>query len=271
MRPERALRVLLLAALVALAGCRAMDRLTFIRPSAERGAYTKVAPTYDVGGKPGRRDEDPVLLLQNAGDAFRLGDLARAQRLAEQARKAGADGNDVATLLGAIADARGDHAAAGRYYKAAAGAVPDNGIYANNYGTWLCANGQPGEALGWFERAVADPTYPTPAVALANAGDCALQAGQPTRAEASWRLALAADPRNLAALAGMARLEAGRDRLLEARAFLERWLELAPQDAEALRLAATVESRLGDNAAASRYLSRLNALPPAAPVPPRNP
>jgi type IV pilus assembly protein PilF len=135
-------------------------------------------------------------------------------------------------------------------------------VYANNYGSWLCANGHAAESLAWFDRALADPAYLTPLAALANAGHCADMAGQPDRAEVYWRRMLTLEPQNVLALAGMTSLEMARGNLLEARAFAERWLAVAPGDAAALRLAAEIEQKLGDNVAASRYLSRLQAIPP---------
>ena len=245
MRRDVGIAVLSMVAVLG-AGCRAMDRLSFIRPSAERGEFRQVAPDRDVSGKSGKRSADPVQLLQSAVDAYRLGDLARAESLAKASLQAGAPAGDANTLLGVIADARGQREAAGAYYRAAANAAPANGTYANNYGGWLCATGQAGASLEWFDRAVADPGYPTPANAAANAGHCAAKAGLPARAEASWRLALATEPTQLQALAGMAALEAASGRHLEARAFLERWLELKPTDLTALRLAAQVEDALGD-------------------------
>ena len=62
-------------------------------------------------------------------------------------------------------------------------------------------------------------------------------------------------------LSGMATLQFARGRYLDARAFAERWLSVAPTDAAGLDLAARIEQKLGDNAAAQRYLSRLQALP----------
>ena len=44
---------------------------------------------------------------------------------------------------------------------------------------------------------------------------------------------------------------------------------LRPEDAAGLRLAASIEQKLGDNEAASRYLSRLQATPPGSPLVPR--
>ncbi|MFZ5606674.1 MAG: tetratricopeptide repeat protein [Pseudomonadota bacterium] len=247
-------------AILLLAGCQQMERLSFIRPSAQPRGYTQIAPTYDVSGKKGRAETDPALLLLSAGDQLQRGQYAEAERLARQVLKLQPGSGDAQTLLGAIASARGDAAAAGKAYQAAAMGAPGNGIYANNYGSWLCANGRAAESLDWFERALADPSYPTPAAALANAGSCASAAGQAQRAESSWRKALALDPQNLTALAGLAALEQGRGNGLEARAFVERWLALSPDDPAGLRLAAEIEQKLGDNAAASRYLSRLQAI-----------
>ena len=89
------------------------------------------------------------------------------------------------------------------------------------------------------------------------------------RAEASWRQALALDATDLQSLAGMAAQQFARGRYLEARAFAERWLALAPQDADGLRLASQIEQKLGDNAAAQRYLARLQANSPGTPTAPR--
>ncbi len=135
--------------------------------------------------------------------------------------------------------------------------------------SWLCANGRVAESLEWLGRAIADPAYPTPALALANAGSCAERAGQLERAEASWRQALALDPVSAPALSGMAALKFASGQYMDARAFTERWLATTPDDPEGLRLAIQVEQKLGDNAAASRYLSRLQAIPSGSGPAPR--
>ena len=71
-------------------------------------------------------------------------------------------------------------------------------------------------------------------------------------------------------LAGMANLEFARARYLEARAFAERWLGIAPSDREALQLASQIELKLGDTDASTRYLQRLQALSPGAINAPRS-
>lgn len=260
----------LLSACVLVTGCRQLERLTIVRPSADRGEYTKVAPTYDVNGKGSQpRKVDTNQLLMSATDLYRAGDFVQAQVLAERALKGEPRSGDAHTLLGAIADARGNAKLAGTHYEKALKIAPKTGIYANNYGSWLCANGRAVESLEWFDSALADPEYPTPVAALANAGSCARQAGQTARAEASWRDALAMQPDNVAALSGMAALQFANGRYLEARAFTERWLAAAPEDVDGLGMAVQVEQKLGDNAAASRYLSRLQAIPSGSGPAPR--
>jgi type IV pilus assembly protein PilF len=129
----------------------------------------------------------------------------------------------------------------------------------NNYGAWLCGNGFPAEALVWFDRAIAAPGYGGQAGALANAGGCALQTGQYERVETDLRKALALDPTNAYALSSMARNEDRLGRDMGARAFIERRLTAAPVDAGVLQLAADIETKLGDKAAAEKYRQRLRA------------
>ncbi len=267
--PRKALLLALAVVLVA-AGCGRLERLSIVKPTASRGDWTQVAPSHDVNDK--ARKASPMAaqqLLAAATESYLAGRQDLAVQQARGALKADPKLADAHSLLAAIANARGDAAAAGKHYQQAVALEPATGAYANNYGTWLCSNGRAAESLGWFEKALADPNYPTRAGAMANAGTCANRADQPAQAEANWRQALALDPAELQSLAGMARLEFARGRYLEARAFAERWLALSPVDAEGLQLASSIEQKLGDNVAAQRYLSRLQAIPSGSPTAPR--
>lgn len=256
-------RLLLLVACLLAGACSKLERLSIVKPTAERGDYTQVAPTYDVSDK-GRTNSSMAAgeQLASANELFRGGKLAQAEQQAKRALKSNPRLGDAHLLLAMVADARGDAAGTGRYYEQAVAIAPANGMYANNYGAWLCGEGRAVESLAWFDRALADPAYPTRASAFANAGTCAHAAGQVARAEANWRQALAVEPGNLPALSGMAQLQFRSARYMDARAFAERWLAVAPADAAGLRLAAQIEQKLGDNVAAQRYLSRLQVLPP---------
>lgn len=238
-----------------LAGC---SRLTFIKPSTDRGDYDQVAPDYDVREDPGEAKRTLARERASAAaEALRGGDLAQASQLARQALDGDRSLAPAHTVLAIVAERQGQAKEAGEHYAAAAKLAPTQGTVLNNYGVWLCAAGKPAEALPYFDRALADHGYPTPAAALANAGTCALRAGQATRAERDLRNALAIDPAEATALAGLARLEFAAGDYLQARAFSERRLSAAAATPEVLQLASQIEQKLGDAAASARYVQRM--------------
>jgi type IV pilus assembly protein PilF len=65
------------------------------------------------------------------------------------------------------------------------------------------------------------------------------------------------DPKSSVALTAMAELAYAKGDYFEARAFSERRLGAAPANASALLLASQIENKLGDRAAADRYVRRL--------------
>lgn len=258
--------LLMAASALAITACRQLERLTIVRQSAARGEFTQVAPTYDVTGKASKSasNQPPALLLAAASTLYAAGKLDEARIKAQQVLKADPASGDAHTLLGLIASANGEAAGAGLHYLKALDIAPGNGAYANNYGTWLCSNGRAQESLAWFDKALLDPAYPTPVTALANAGSCAQQTGQLVLAEANWRQALAINAEIPSALSGLANLQFVGGHYMDARAFVERWLAIAPQDVNALQLAVQIEQKQGDNVAAQRYLLRLQAITPGA-------
>ena len=266
-----ALALLAGCALVA-SGCSRLERLSIVKPTAERGDYTRVAPVYEVSDKGrGKTPATAAMHLALAAELYGRGAHAEAQAEAERGLKADPASPDLHTLRAAIAAARGDQATAGRHYQRAQALAPGAGAYANNYGTWLCGNGRAAESLAWFDAALADARYPTRADALANLGLCASRAGQPQRAEAAWRQALALESGHTAALGGLAQAAYARGAYLEARAFVQRRLAAGVADAETLQLASQIELKLGDTAASSRYLHQLQTASPGAPPAPRPP
>ena len=261
-RAERLLSCLLLA-LVATAGC---SRLSFVKPSAARGASEQVAPVYDFsGGRRGDNDAGNVRAhLLRGEQALRLG---QADEAADEARKAlRIDDRDALahTLMALALDRQGRADEAGRHYARAAGLAPASGAALNNYGSWLCLNGRAAESLDWFDRALAARGYASPASALANAGACAAEAGQPQRVERDLRAALRLDPVNTVALEAMARHLYGLGEYFEARAFSQRRLDAGPASPAALLIASQIEEMLGDKAAADRYVQRLRTEFPQA-------
>ena len=261
MRPRDALPALLVMALMA----GACNRLTFVRPDVSRKDYTQVAPEYNVRSDKRRSSQllaaDRIAL---ANQRLREGQTAQAEAEAKAVLKLDPKSADAYTILALAAGQHGQTGQAGGYYAKAAELAPTRGGVLNNYGAWLCGQGRAAESLAWFDRAMADPAYSTQASARANAGACALDAGQASRAERDLRLSLAQEADNPTSLAAMARLEFGAGRYLSARAFSERRLAASPPTVEILRLASQIEQKLGDIPAATRYMQQLTAQFPQA-------
>jgi len=246
--------------LIPLLLATACSRLTFVRPKMDRKDGEQIAQDYSVKDSPEvKRRQSVQIMLSRSVQHLHAGDLDTAEKEARAAFKLAPESTDALTMLAVVADRRGQAEQAGQHYRRAAELAPAEGAVQNNYGTWLCSNGHAAESLVWFDRAVRAPGYATPEVALANAGNCALATGQPERAERDLRLALSRDPSNTTALGAMAELEFRRQQYLSARAFVERRLAAGPANVAVLKLASQIEERLGDKAAASRYVQRIRA------------
>lgn len=246
------------------------SRLTFVKPKLKRHNYQQVAPDFNVRDDP--HDAQRVAAFDHVAVAEQqlgAGRLDEAQAEAQAALKADPKSPDAYGLMGMIAEQRGNKAAAGGYYAKAVALAPTRGTALNNYGAWLCGNGRAAESLALFDRAVGDPEYNTPADAMANAGSCALTAGQDQVAARALQGALQIDPANVGALAAMARLQFRQGNYLQARAFSERRLAVAPASVTVLQLASQIEQKLGDTAAAARYVQRIGQeFPQERPVSP---
>jgi len=235
-----------------LAGCGRESRIGGIK------GEKKVGPDYSVRDDRQARERMQYReFLRLAGDRVSKGDLDGAMKFARSAEKLDARSPDAFTMQAVIQGAGGQSEAAGVLYRKAADLAPQRADVLGNYGAWLCANGHPAESLVWFDRALADPSSNARAASLANAGGCALDAGQNERAEANLREALELAPNNAYALESMARNEVLHGRYFEARAFYQRRLAAAPATVSVLQLAIQIEERLGDRTAAGRFQQRL--------------
>lgn len=165
---------------------------------------------------------------------------------------------EVQTLLGFLYEQIRRPEQAAEHYRRSIELAPEDGIVLNNYGAWLCRSGRTAEADTWFVKALEDPFYRTPAAALANAGMCARQAGEPGKAEQYFRRVLALDPNDAVALENLAGLSLEQGNLLSARAFWQRREALPIQDPALLELGARIEAALGNRDAANRYRERLS-------------
>ena len=161
------------------------------------------------------------------------------------------------TVIALLYERIGDQKQAEEHYRRAAQLKPKGGNELNNYGAFLCKTGRYDEAAGYFERAITDPFYDTPAVAMTNGGTCLLKAGKRDEAERLLRAAVDRAPNNGEALFQLASVLYEKGDYFKARAFMQRFEAVGQARPESLMLGRNIELRLGNGGAASDYTRRL--------------
>lgn len=136
---------------------------------------------------------------------------------------------------------------------------PRNPVALNAYGSFLCNQKQYAEADAQFRAALNNPLYNTPWLAWHNAGSCAELSGNPGSAERDFRKALQINPRFGPSLLSMARISFDAGNYLSARAYLQRYAEVADHNAESLWLGVRTENQLGDKDQMASYRLKLRA------------
>lgn len=257
MLPRNALLLVFLLAVAATGGCGGKS---YVSTSLGKQHHIEPAVNRISEGK-GSRDGAASTQrdLAEIERYLSVGDFAAVKRMAAVVLKRQPASTQAHTYMAVALDQTGDLAGAGMHYLRAAEVAPNNGAVLGNYGIWLCEQGRATEAMGWFDRALALPGYGASPVILANSGMCAGKVGQRQRAERDLRRAIELDPENAIALGALAQFEFEAGNAFGARAFSERRLAAAPADPKALLLASQIEQKLGDSAAAARYVSKLKA------------
>ncbi|MBR6026952.1 MAG: type IV pilus biogenesis/stability protein PilW [Neisseriaceae bacterium] len=143
---------------------------------------------------------------------------------------------------------------------------PNSAEINNNYGWFLCNNmKQISQSLVYFDRALADPTYPTPHVAHMNKGICRARGGSYAAAAADLARAKALAPNSPAPLKEMARLKLMEGQLSQAQDLMNQYQRrvevLGPDD---LLLGWKIARSRGNTQAAYEYEAQLRSRYPAS-------
>lgn len=149
-------------------------------------------------------------------------------------------------------------------FERALGLAPDDPDINHNFGWFLCQTNREAEALAYFQRALRNPLYATPARTYTAAGTCALRRGDLSGAEVFLQRALAIDPNQPAALLQLAQTRYRQLNYAEARRLLARHAKLVEPTAESLWLALRVERRLGQRTTELSYANQLRRRFPAS-------
>ncbi len=163
------------------------------------------------------------------------------------------------SALAIVYDNLGEPELAESNYRTAVRLGPENSSVLNAYAVFLCRQGRGDRAEEYFQKAAANPRYTTPEAALTNAGVCMRNMGHLDKAETYFRSALAKNSRFPDALFQLTDIAYGRDNLMQARAFLQRYMASAPANPQILWLGIRIERGLGDEGAAQRYAGELKS------------
>jgi type IV pilus assembly protein PilF len=203
-------------------------------------------------------DTDAAVANMNLGAGYlRQGNTALAIERLQRALAQNPRLVEAHSTIAVAYDQAGSLPEAETHYRRATELAPANGAAANAYAVFLCRQNRYGDAAPFFRRAAGDANYPTPEVALTNAGVCARDAGQNEAAAENFRAALTRRPTYPDALLNMMELSYQEGNHLQARAFVQRYLAALPPTAPVLWICFNVERELDDDAAADRCATQL--------------
>ena len=153
-------------------------------------------------------------------------------------------------------------------FKKALSLAPGDPEVNNNYGWYLCENGQERQSISYFLQALKNPLYETPERAYSNAGACSLRLGDLDNAQRYLLTALSMSRDNYnggTIRLHLAKLFYQRGNFGEARIYITDALkQIEPQTAEALWLGVRIERKLGNASTENAYAAQLRSRYPAS-------
>jgi type IV pilus assembly protein PilF len=168
-------------------------------------------------------------------------------------------------VYGLVYTVMGDKAKAEENFRKAVELAPNDSDIRHNWGAFLCTTGRAREGIAELDKALTDPLYRTPEIALINAGKCSAQIGEYGRAERYFRQALTASPNNPVAAYNLALLAFREAHYDQARAWMRPVMQQPSPPPEALYLGMCIERKQGDRQAELSYSSQLrNRFPDSA-------
>lgn len=197
---------------------------------------------------------------------YQAGNMAVALEETRIALEADPESVQALSVRGLIHAQLKENAKAEDDFRRALKIAPKNPDVNNNYGWFLCDIGQPRQSIQYFLNALKDPLYETPEVAYANAGSCAMKAGDLDGAQ-NYLLEALRLSRNPAPATRykLAELFYQRGNLDEAKVYLGEAIKaMEPPSAEALWLAVRLERKLGNKAGEGNYASQLRGRYPTS-------
>jgi type IV pilus assembly protein PilF len=215
----------------------------------------------DDGRKP-LKQEDPQeaaakLNIQLGTAYLQQGKFSLAREKLERSAKQNPRNPDVHTSLGLLYDRTGDKPLADKHFREALRLAPDRPDISNNYAIYLCKNGRVDEAVARFSEVAANKFYPTPEVALSNAGVCLRGAKRLDEAQQKFVAAIRAKPNYSEPTAQLANLYLERSQHAEARKVVDTYLNAFRPNADVLYAGVNVARAQKDKMAEEKFTRTL--------------
>lgn len=157
-------------------------------------------------------------------------------------------------------EAVGENDSARKMYRTALSEHPKNGNVLNNFGTFLCKQGEYDTADQYFRRAVEQPYYYLISASYENAGLCALKAGKTDNAREYFKRAINHDPNRLLSILQLTKMEIEAGDYTPARLRLMDLNQRYGYQKASLKLLIELEKRAGNSALEQKYQTLLNSL-----------
>ncbi len=190
---------------------------------------------------------------------LREGKLEQAYDRLERALDADPNYSTAHNAMGLLQERLKNPRRAEEHYRRAVSVNPRDSAAQNNYGGFLCRQERYEEGEARIIKVTEDPLYKSREIAYTNAGLCMRRAGNNEKAERYLRSALQINPKIPQALFAMSELSYENAQYLTARAYLQRYLEVASHTPQSLWLGVRVERELGDKNTASSYAMLLRS------------
>jgi type IV pilus assembly protein PilF len=181
----------LLCVVVALAACTTTTVTSSGGEVISKGPPNSPARTGEADARTRARARADL-----AAGYYRSGQLAIALEEARRATQIDPNFAEAYGLLGLVYMDMNERREAEDNFQRALKLDPTNSELANNYGWFLCQGGQEKQGVEYFDRALRDPLYPTPARAAQNAGTCLMRVKDYAAAEKYLRRSFELDASN---------------------------------------------------------------------------
>lgn len=213
---------LFLPALLVLSACQ-----------ASHDTYQEKQQAAEMHGKAAR------LNTQLGLSYLKQGDRPRAKRKLFTALKLEPDSPEVLTALAYYYEKTEENEKAGSYYLKAMQLSTSKGPQYNNYGAFLCRQGNYKASIQYFLKAAQDPQYINTAAAYENAGLCAEEIPDYTSATGYFTKALEQDPERVGSFYELVKMNKKQGNLAKLKTLSNQYPHLAASPAVAALLGNT--------------------------------